>query len=191
VYIGTSGVYGDCGGAFVDESRAVNPQTARAVRRADAERQLAGWGRLHDIAVVVLRAPGIYADDRLLQERLKQGIPVLADNDDVYSNHIHADDLAAAALAALDPDAPAGLYNASDDTQLKMGEWFDLLARRLGLPKPVRVSRKDAAHRIPAPMLSFMSESRRLVNRRMKEVLGVKLRYPTVHEGVPTGWRAA
>ena len=191
MYVGTSGVYGDCGGALVDESRPVNPQTARAVRRVDAERRLLDWGRLHDNAVVVLRAPGIYAHDRLPRDRLMQGIPVLADNEDVYTNHIHADDLAAIAVAALRPEAPPGIYNASDDTHLKMGEWFDLVAARLGLPKPERVLRKEAAGRIPAAMLSFMSESRRLVNRRIKEELGVKLRYPTVHEGLPRQRRAA
>ncbi len=191
VYIGTSGVYGDCGGAFVDESRAVNPQTARAVRRVDAERQLAHWSALHGVGLVVLRAPGIYAPDRLPEARLAQGTPILADKDDVYTNHIHADDLAAIALAAMNPEAPAGFYNASDDTHLKMGEWFDLVADRLGLPKPARVSRAEAAQRIPAPMLSFMSESRRLLNRKMKEELGVELRYPSVHEGVPIRRRAA
>ena len=191
VYIGTSGVYGDCGGAWVDENRPTNPQTPRAVRRADAERQLLAWGEMHDSAVVVLRAPGIYAADRLPVERLMQGIPTLADEDDVYTNHIHADDLAAIAFAALNADAPPGVYNASDDTQMKMGEWFDLVAARLGLPKPTRVARAEAAKSIPAPMLSFMGESRRLVNRKMKEGLRVKLAYPTVHEGVAMKRRAA
>ena len=175
----------------MDESRPVNPQTPRAVRRADAERRLLAWGAMHDSAVVVLRAPGIYAADRLPVERLMQGMAALADQDDVYTNHIHADDLAAIALAALDPGAPSGIYNASDDTQMKMGDWFDLVAARLGLPKPARVSRKDAAQSIPAGMLSFMGESRRLVNRKMKEALRVKLSYPTVHEGVPMTRRAA
>ena len=191
VYISTSGVYGDCGGDWVDESRPVNPQTPRAVRRADAERQLLAWGELHNSAVVVLRAPGIYAADRLPVERLTQGMPALADQDDVYTNHIHADDLAAIALAALGEDAPPGIYNASDDTQMKMGDWFDLVAARLGLPKPPRVSRKEAAQSIPAGILSFMGESRRLVNRKMKDVLRVNLSYPTVFEGVPMKRRAA
>ena len=191
VYLSTSGVYGNCGGAWVDERRPVNPQTPRAVRRADAERRLLAWGAMHDSAVVVLRVPGIYAADRLPVKRLMQGIPVLADQDDVYTNHIHADDLAAIAMAALDPGAPSGIYNASDDTQMKMGDWFDLVAARLGLPTPARVSRKDAAKAIPAGMLSFMGESRRLVNRKMKEALRVKLSYPTVHEGVPMTRRAA
>lgn len=191
VYISTSGVYGDCGGGLVDESRAVNPQTPRAVRRADAERQLLAWGGRHAIPVVVLRAPGIYAADRLPVERLVKGTPVLSDEDDVYTNHIHADDLAAIALKALGPASPAGVYNASDDTQMKMGEYFDLVAERLGLPKPPRVSRAEAAKVIPATMLSFMGESRRLVNRKMKDRLGITLAYPTVREGVPARRQAA
>ena len=114
-----------------------------------------------------------------------KGTPVLACEDDVYINHIQADDLAAVALAALEQSAPAGAYNASDDSQMKMGEWFDFVAARLGLPPPPRVSRKDAGKTIPAQLLSFMGESRRLVNRKMKEALGVRLRYPTVRDGVP------
>lgn len=191
VYISTSGVYGDCGGDWVDESRPVNPQTPRAVRRADAERRLLAWAEMHNSAVVVLRALGIYASDRLPVERLMQGMPVLFDQEDVYTNHIHADDLAAIALAALGEDAPSGIYNASDDTHIKMGDWFDLVAGRLGLPKPPRVSRKDAEKAIAANVLSFMSESRRLVNRKIKASLGVKLCYPTVNEGVPMKRRAA
>ena len=190
VYISTSGVYGDCGGALVDELRPVNPRTERAVRRVDAERQLIAWGELHECAVVILRAPGIYAADRLPVERLMQGKPVLIDEEDVYTNHIHADDLAGIALAALEPLAPAGVYNASDDTHLKMGQWFDLVADRLGLPKPPRVARNDAAGLIPASLLSFMSESRRLSNRKMKTLLGVRLAFPTVFDGVPVARRA-
>jgi nucleoside-diphosphate-sugar epimerase len=191
VYISTSGVYGDCGGDLVDETRAVNPHTPRAVRRVDAERQLLAWGERHAIPVVVLRAPGIYAADRLPVERLMKGTPVLADPDDVYTNHIHADDLAAIALTALDEGAPGGIYNASDDSRMKMGEYFDLVAARFGLPKPPRVSRAEAEKSIPATMLSFMGESRRLVNRKMRERLGVKLAYPTVYEGVPAKRQAA
>lgn len=191
VYISTSGVYGDCGGAWVDEARRVNPQTARAVRRVDAERRLADWGNLHDIAIVILRAPGIYAADRLPAARLMQGTPALADQDDVYTNHIHADDLAAIALRALQPDAPAGIYNVSDDTAMKMGDYLDLVAERLGLPLPPRIARLDAARQIAPAMLSFMGESRRLVNRKMKERLGVRLRYPTVREGIPAKRLAA
>lgn len=185
VYISTSGVYGDCGGAWVDETRAPNPQTARAVRRVEAERRLAQWCAHRGVALVVLRAPGIYAAERLPLERLRAGTPVLAPEDDVYTNHVHADDLAAAAVRALGEDAPPGTYNASDDSALKMGEWFDLVADRHGLPRPPRLRRREAEGRIPPAMLSFMNESRRLDNRRLKQVLGVTLRYPSVHDGVP------
>jgi nucleoside-diphosphate-sugar epimerase len=184
VYISTSGVYGDCGGALVDESRAPNPRSERAVRRVSAEAQLAVWCKKHRVALVVLRAPGIYAPDRLPLERLRARTPVLRDADDVYTNHIHADDLAAICLRSLDDAAPAGTYNASDDSQLKMGAWFDLVADRAGLPRPPRVSRAQCAGRVPPELLSFMNESRRLDNTRLKQTLGVRLRYPTVREGL-------
>ena len=184
VYISTSGIYGDCGGALVDESRAPNPQSERARRRADAEARLALWCQLHSVALVVLRAPGIYAADRLPLDRLRAGRPVLRDADDVYTNHIHADDLAAICARSLEGDAPAGTYNASDDSQLKMGEWMDLVADRAGLPRPPRIARAEAAASLPLELLSFMSESRRLDNTRLKRVLGATLRYPTVREGL-------
>jgi len=184
VYIGTSGVYGDCGGALVDELRPVNPQSARARRRADAEARLALWCTAHRVQLVVLRAPGIYAPDRLPLARLCAGTPVLRDADDVYTNHVHADDLAAICVRALDDAAPAGTYNASDDSQIKMGAWLDLVADRAGLPRPPRVSRAECAGRVPPELLSFMNESRRLDNTRLKHTLGVRLRYSTVREGL-------
>jgi nucleoside-diphosphate-sugar epimerase len=180
VYISTSGVYGDCRGHRVDETRPVNPQTPRARRRADAERQLQNYSS----NVVILRAPGIYASDRLPIERLRAGTPVLRAEDDVYTNHIHADDLAAIAVRALEADAPAGIYNVCDDSEMRMGDWMDLVARHAGLPLPPRRNRGQIAREVPAALLSFMSESRRLDNRLMKTVLGARLRYRTVHEGL-------
>lgn len=184
VYISTSGVYGDCGGALVDESRAVNPQSARARRRVHAEQQLALWCSQRGVALVVLRAPGIYAPDRLPLERLRAGSPVLRDADDIYTNHIHAEDLAGCCLRALEADAPAGIYNASDDSRIKMGEWFDLIADRAGLPRPARIARSEASARIPPELLSFMGESRQLDNTRLKRTFGLRLRYPTVQDGL-------
>ncbi len=186
IYLSTSGVYGDCKGELVDERRPVRPQTARAHRRVDAERRLSEWAGARGPALIILRVPGIYAADRLPVERLRKGMPALRDEDDVYTNHIHADDLAAAACRALDEDVPGGVYNVSDDTRMKVGEWLDLVADRTGLPRPRRVSRAEAEALVPPALLSFMSESRRLDNRRMKQGLGVRLRYPTVHAGVPT-----
>lgn len=183
VYISTSGVYGDCGGDYVEESRPVKPQTDRACRRVDAEAVLSRWCGERGIALVILRVPGIYAADRLPLAQLERGTPVLAAEDDVYTNHIHADDLAEVLTVGL--SLGEGVYNASDDSEMKMGEYFDLVADRARLPRPPRVRRAEAAGRIPPVLLSFMSESRRLVNRRMKAELGVRLRHPTVREGVP------
>jgi nucleoside-diphosphate-sugar epimerase len=184
VYVSTSGVYGDCGGARVDESRPPAPQTDRARRRVHAEKLLYNWSGDRKVDLVVLRAPGIYALDRLPLERLRAGTPVLRAEEDVYTSHIHADDLAAIACRALEPDAPAGVCNAADDTEMKMGDWFDLVAERFGLPRPPRISKDAAKAMIAQPLLSFMSESRRLDNQRLKTLLGVRLRFPTVHEGL-------
>lgn len=184
VYVSTSGVYGDCAGARVDESRPPMPQTARARRRLDAEERLAQWCTSRDVALVILRVPGIYAGNRLPLERLRAGTPVLRPEDDVYTNHIHADDLAQILVRALDNEAPAGIYNASDDTEMKMGDWMDLVADAYGLARPPRIARAQAAGTIPPALLSFMQESRLLDNSRMKRGLGIRLRFPTVREGV-------
>jgi nucleoside-diphosphate-sugar epimerase len=186
VYISTSGVYGDCGGAWVDEDRPVAPQTVRGSRRVDAERTLFAWGERSGVAVVVLRVPGIYAAERLPLAQLKRASPVLRAEDDVYTNHIHADDLARVCLAALERGSAGRAYNASDDGEMKMGDYFDLVADRARLPRPPRIARAAAeAGAIAEGLLSFMRESRRLTNTRMKAELGVRLRYPSVYEGVP------
>jgi len=184
VYVSTSGVYGDCRGELVDESREPAPKTDRARRRLDAERQLAAWCALRGAKLIVLRAPGIYAADRLPLERLAAGMPVLRDEDDVYTNHVHAEDLATMIARTLDDDAPGGTYNACDDSGLKMGDWFDRVADRHGLARPPRMSRAEAAARVPPALFSFMSESRRLDNRKLKATLGVRLKFPTVCEGL-------
>ncbi len=137
------------------------------------------------VKVSVLRAPGIYAADRLPVERLRRGTPALRDEDDVFTNHIHAEDLAAICVAALERAGAGGIYNASDDSALKMAAYFDLVAERAGLPPPVRISRAQARQQLNPVLLSFMSESRRLINTKMKNELGVVLRYPTVYAGVP------
>lgn len=183
VYISTSGVYGDCAGASVPETRPLAAKSARALRRLDAEYCLREFGR-RNCCVGILRAPGIYAADRLPLERLRQGLPLVEAAADGYSNHIHAVDLGRACLAALQRARPNRSYNVSDDSQLKMGEWFDLLADRFHLPRAPRLPRAEVAARVPEMQWSFMSESRRLENARMKHELGLRLRYPTVHEGI-------
>ncbi|PZP31266.1 MAG: NAD(P)-dependent oxidoreductase [Roseateles depolymerans] len=187
VYVSTTGVYGDCGGARIDETRPLAPATARAQRRVDAEMQLRAFGRRHGTRVVILRVPGIYARDRAgghPRERLARGTPVLRREDDVYTNHIQADDLARACLLALLRGLPQRALNACDDSELLMGDYFDLAADLAGLPRPERISLTQATERLSAMQLSFWSESRRLDNRRLKRELRLALRYPTPREGL-------
>lgn len=186
VYASTSGVYGDCQGALVSETRAVAPGTPRAQRRVNAERAVRHLGRA-GVRVSILRIPGIYAPDReggTPEARLRRGTPVLVAEDDVFTNHIHADDLARACLAALWKGRPQRTCNVSDSTHLKMGDYFDLAADLYGLPRPPRVPRSAAQEQLSLMLLSFMSESRRLDNRRMLQELGVRLRYPSVAQGL-------
>jgi nucleoside-diphosphate-sugar epimerase len=187
VYGSTSGVYGDCGGARFDETRAVHPATERAVRRVDAEARLRWYGRAFGARVTLLRIPGIYAGDRQgghPRERLARGTAVLADAEDVFTNHIHADDLARACVAALHRGLPQRVVHASDDTEMKMGAYFDLAADLCALPRPPRITRAQASTSLSPMGLSFMSESRRLCNTRLKSELRLRLRYPTVAEGL-------
>ncbi|MFA6920581.1 MAG: SDR family oxidoreductase [Gallionella sp.] len=180
VYISTSGVYGDCKGARVEETQAPNPQSDRAVRRVDAERQIRDWARRNDVNASVLRVPGIYAADRLPLARLRAGDPAIVADEDAYTNHIHADDLARICVAALQRARPCRIYHASCESHLKMGEYFDLVADAFNLPRPPRLSRAEVQAAVSPAMYSFMNESRRLTNNRMKRELKVKLRYPTV-----------
>ena len=184
IYISTSGVYGNCNGEIVSETRATHPQTPRALRRADAEAVLRRFGQRSNVAVSILRVPGIYAADRLSLDRLRRGDPVLLRNEDVYTNHIHADDLAAIVLAALWAGRSGRVYNAVDDSDQKMGDYFDEIADAFGLPRAPRVSRAEAQTRLTPAMLSFMGESRRLKNTRMKRELNVRLRYPKIADGL-------
>lgn len=184
VYISTSGVYGDCHGAVVRETRPISPDSARALRRADAERRLRAWGRGRGVNISILRVPGIYAAGRLPVTRIERNIPVLNDTDDGYTNHIHAEDLARIALAALRSGRPNRIYHAVDDEPMKMGDYFDLVADHFSLPRPPRVSWQEGQETIPPGLLSFMGESRRLVNQRIKRELGVRLVYPSVRDGM-------
>ena len=187
VYGSTTGVYGDCGGAQFDETRAVNPATDRARRRVDAEQRLRWFGRAFGVAVTLLRIPGIYAGDREgghPRDRLARGAPVLRADDDVYTNHIHADDLARACVVALHRGLPQRVLHVCDDTDMKMGDYFDLAADLCALPRPPRITREAAAAQMSPMQFSFMGESRRLLNERLKRELRLRLRYPSAALGL-------
>lgn len=189
VYASTTGVYGDAGGAWVDETRACAPQTDRARRRVAAEQAWRTAGRAAGWAVSILRVPGIYAGDREggPAARVRRGAPVLRPEDDVYTNHIHAEDLARVCGLALFRGRPQRVYQVCDDSQRRMGEHFELVADACGLPRPPRISRAQAVAELSPVQMSFLSESRRLTNGRMKKELRLQLLYPDVLDALKAG----
>jgi nucleoside-diphosphate-sugar epimerase len=192
IYLSTSGVYGDCNGAYINETQRINPQTVRAQRRVDAERQLRNWGKRNGVQITILRVPGIYAADRLPLERLRaggnrsglSGIPIITPEEDSFTNHIHADDLARIVVAALRYAKPNRIYHAVDDSEMKMGAYFDAVAQAYNLPRPLPLPRNEIKQLISPTLWTYMNESRRLTNQRMKQELKVVLRFPSVVEAL-------
>lgn len=184
VYISTTGVYGDCIGAEFDETRTLNPNNARAKRRVSAETMLRAWAKRRGANLSILRVPGIYAADRLPIERLRKATPALIEADDVYTNHIHAEDLALLIKLAIFRARPNRVYHAVDDSDLKMGDYFDLVADHFQLARAPRLARKEIEQQVSPMLLSFMSESRRLKNQRIKLELGARLLFPTVADAL-------
>jgi len=164
--------------------RQTRAQNVRARRRVDAEITLRRWARRSSSRLVILRVPGIYADDRLPIERLQKATAALQEQDDVYTNHIHADDLARLILLALLRGASSRIYHAVDDSDMRMAEYFDAVADAHGLPRPPRLPRAELKDAVSPVMLSFMSESRRLRNDRIVQELGMRLHYPTVRNAL-------
>ncbi|HEY5682982.1 MAG TPA: SDR family oxidoreductase [Sulfuricaulis sp.] len=186
VLISTTGVYGDCAGEWVTEERPPNPQTDRARRRLAAEMTLRKWGEKNQVPTVILRVPGIYGRGLLPEKRLRSGAPVLREEDSPYSNRIHADDLARACFIAGHHDSPGTIYNVCDGHPTTMTDFFFRVADLLGIPRPPEVTREQARRQFSEEMLSYLAESKRIDNRRLREELGVELMYPDLPAGLPS-----
>jgi nucleoside-diphosphate-sugar epimerase len=184
VYISTTGVYGDCGGAWVDENRPPNPGTVRARRRLDAEEQLRTWCSSAGAELVILRVAGIYGPDRLPLNRIRAGLPLVRAEEAPYTNRIHEDDLARVCVAAMRRPVAGEVFNVSDGRPGTMAEYFDTVADRAGLPRPRKIPMAEAPQHLSPGMLSYMRESRRLDNRKMLERLHIEFRYPDLEAGL-------
>jgi len=185
LYFSTTGVYGDCHGDWVDESRPANPGVDRARRRWDAEQQLRAWHEATSGALVVLRVAGIYGPGRLPLDRLRKRLPLVREQEAPFTNRIHVDDLVEAAIAAMDSASDDALFNACDGHPSTMNDYFDRLADLAGLERAPVVPLAEAADALSPGMMSYMQESRRLSNRRLVEALGLTLNYPTLADGLP------
>jgi nucleoside-diphosphate-sugar epimerase len=184
VLISTSGVYGDCRGEWVTEDRPVQPQVDRARRRVDAEQQLRAWCERHAVPAVILRVPGIYGPGRLPEQRLRAGEPVLCEAESSWSNRVHVDDLARACLAGGRCGRPGAVYNISDGHPSTMTDYFNRVADVLGLKRPPQITLAQARTGLSESMQSYLAESKRLDNRRMREELGVEPRFPDLAHGL-------
>jgi nucleoside-diphosphate-sugar epimerase len=184
VLISTTGVYGDCQGQWVDEERPPNPQADRARRRLDAENRFRAFGGLHTVPIIILRVAGIYGPGRLPIERLSRHEPVLREEESPWSNRIHVDDLARVCVAAMRHGRNGSVYNATDGHPSTMTDYFNRVADAAGLPRPPAIARADSRDRLSGGMLSYLAESKRLDNRRLREELGVKLQYPDLTSGL-------
>ncbi len=184
IYISTSGVYGDCAGNYVSETTSLNPQSNRAKLRVDAEKQIRAWAKRTGVRASILRVPGIYAQDRFPLDRLRAGSPAIAAIEDGYSNHIHADDLARIVVASLRYGKANRVYHTVDEDEMKMGDYFDAVADAFDLPRPPRLPRDEVRQKVSPMMWSFMNESRRMMDTRMKQELKVRLLYPTVRDAL-------
>ena len=186
VYISTSGVYGDCDGRWIDEDEPLKPQTDRGRRRLDAEQALHTFARDRGCHTVILRVPGIYGPGRLPIERLQRRLPVVHESECPWTNRIHAEDLAAIAIAARQRGRAGAAYNVADGQPTTMTDYFARSARLLGLPPPERIPLAEARTRLTPALLSFLDESKRLLTSRMREDLAVTLRYPDLESGLPS-----
>jgi len=184
VYISTTGVYGDCGGAWIDEHWPPNPSVARAKRRLDAEYRLRAWRERSGGELVILRVGGIYGPGRLPLERLQKGLPLVREEEAPFTNRIHADDLVAVALAAMERGRDGAVYNATDGQPSTMTDYFNRIADLVGLPRPPLIPLAEASEQLSVGMASYMAESRRLDNRKLREELGVTLCYPSLDQGL-------
>lgn len=184
VYTSTTGVYGDCGGELVDETRPVKPTTERAHRRVDAENALLDWSEKRGGEVVILRVAGIYGPGRLPLESLRNRRPVLRAADAPWSNRIHADDLVTVCRAAMDCGKNQSIYNVSDGHPGTMTDYFHQLADLAGLERAPELTFSEAEQELPPALMSFLRENRRLDNRKMLKELGVTLKYPILQDGL-------
>ena len=184
VYISTTGVYGDCAGAWIDETWPVRPAVDRARRRWDAENALRHWSEANGGELVILRVAGIYGMGRLPLDRIYRGLPLVRPDQAPYTNRIHVVDLVGTLVAAMDRGENGAVYNVSDGHPSSMTEYFLAVADAMGLPRPPLISMEEAPGQVSEGMLSYLMESRRLSNRKLREELGVELRYPTLADGL-------
>lgn len=184
VYVSTTGVYGDHGGAVVDESMTPTPRTARAERRLAAETTLRAWSKEHAVPWVVLRAPGIYGPDRLQLATLASDKPMLRPGDAGPGNRIHVDDLVRCLQAAVTTPHAGREFNVGDGNPMSNTQFVALVAAQMGVTAPPQADRDLVEAAAGQRRWSFLRESRQVDTARMRTLLGVTPRYLDPGDGI-------
>ena len=184
LYLSTTGVYGDCKGETVDETRPVNPVALRARRRWDAEERFRAWRSTAGFELIILRVAGIYGPGRLPLERIRRRLPLIRTEEAPWTNRIHVDDLVRVCVAAMEKGKDGGVYNVSDGSPGTMTDYFNRIADMADLPRPPLISMGEGDQKLSPGMMSYMRESRRLDNRKMLKELDLELRYPNLKDGL-------
>jgi nucleoside-diphosphate-sugar epimerase len=184
IYMSATSVYSETGGGIVTEESPAEPQSAMGKRRLDAEQAFLEYGRATGTPVVILRVSGIYGPGRLPLMQISQGHPLLREEESGPSNRIHADDLAAVCLAAASRGEGGEVFNVSDGHPSSITSYFNACADLLGYPRQPQVSMAEARLVMSPLMLSYVTDSRVVDNSRMIERLKVRLRYPSMREGL-------
>jgi nucleoside-diphosphate-sugar epimerase len=184
VYSSSTSVYGQSRGEWVDEDSPTDPQQESGKVCLEAERTVSGWATTGSVSRAVLRFSGLYGPDRVIRrDLLERGEPIPGSSTR-FLNLIHIDDAAQAAVAALTASRPDPLYVISDDLPITRGEYYKLAARLIGAPPP----RFDPLGTGGGGQRGD-GTNRRVLNRRMRERLGVDLIYPDITSGLPAALR--
>ena len=186
VYISTSGVYGNCQGALVDERQKVNPLTDRAKRRMDAENQLTKHCETEKINLVILRTPGIYGKERLPIKRIVDEEPVIRKEESRVTNLIHVEDLARVVLSATDNDklSMIEIINVGDGNLITSTEFYETVCKVMGVKVNNYITYEEAKEIFTNKRLSFLSESRRLNTDKMFRLMPGCIKYRNLEEGI-------
>ncbi|GAB4518666.1 MAG: SDR family oxidoreductase [Amphiplicatus sp.] len=181
-YLSSNGVYGDHGGAWVDEFSPLRAASGRGLRRIAAEADWAAFGATWDLPVVIFRLPGIYGPGRSALDAVREGRARRVVKEGQVFNRMHVDDIAAALEASLARPAAGALFNLADDEPAPPQDVVEYACALLGAPPPPPVAFEEAE--LSEMGRSFYLENKRVRNDRMKQALGVKLAYPTYREGL-------
>ena len=181
-YLSTTGVYGDRGGGWVDETAALQPAGERGRRRVAAERGWLELGRAHRLPVHLFRLAGIYGPGRSALDAVRAGRAQRVDKPGQVFSRIHVADLVAVLRASMAAPNPGAVYNLADDDPAPPEAVIAYAATLLGVAPPPLVPFEKAQLSVMAK--SFYDDNKRVANRRIKEALGVRLRYPSYCDGL-------